>query len=247
MHENNWLDILESYFNQRKKAFLIFDESNVLRYISEYAKDILELDDSHVGFITQDELFPPSDKNPQFLIDKNYSFQTVHDFVYTTPSGRSKELRINRDSGIQSVGEISGYIIWIESKRRDITAIYRKVSSLDPYRNFDWLFEQNKTGFMLIDKEGVIVGHNEIIKKYIREPGEWKGRNVLTFPFLHQHDLAALISNGMKSSSKPQSKTYKLKSTGIFDTLEVKFSVLSLTDLEGITVGAILTAAFPED
>ena len=218
-----------------------------LRIAFIYAKDILELDDSHVGFVTQNELFPPSDKNPQLLIDKNYSFQTVNDFVYTTPSGRSKELRINRDSGIQTVDEISGYIVWIESKRRDITAVYRKVSSLDPYRNFDWLFEQNNTGFMLIDKEGLIVKHNDIIKKYIREPGEWKGRNVLTFPFIHQHDLAPLISNGMKSSSKPQAKTYKLKSTGIFDTLEVKFSVLSLTDLEGSIVGAIMTVAFPED
>ena len=71
MNEISWLDVLESHFNQRKKAFLIFDESNVLRYISEYAKDILELDDSHVGFVTQNELFPPSDKNPQILIDKN--------------------------------------------------------------------------------------------------------------------------------------------------------------------------------
>lgn len=240
-----WLDILESHFNQRKKAFLIFDESNILRYISEYARDILELDESQIGFVTQNELFPPSDKNPHFLIDKNYSYQTVNDFVYTTPSGRSKELRINQDSAIGKIGDISGYIIWIESKRRDITAVYRKVSSLDPYKEFDWLFEQNNIGFILIDKEGLIIKHNEIVKKYIREPGEWMGRNILTFPFLHQHDIATVISKGIKSN-KPQLKKYKLKSSGIFDTLEVILSVLSLTDLEGSIVGAVITAALYE-
>ena len=242
MNEISWLDILESHFNQRKKAFLIFDETNILRYISEYAREILELDESHISIMTQNELFPPTDKNPQFLVDKNYSFQTVHDIVYTTPSGRSKELRINRDSGIQTIAELTGYIIWIESKRRDITAVYRKVSSLDPFRNFDWLFEQNNIGFILVDKEGSIVKHNETIKKYISEPGDWQGHNVLTFPFLHQYGIASLISNGIKSSNKPISKIYKLKYAGISDPVEIKFSVLSLTDLEGSIIGAILTA-----
>lgn len=242
MNEISWLDILESHFNQRKKAFLIFDETNILRYISEYAKEILELDESHISIMTQNELFPPTDKNPQFLVDKNYSFQTIDDIIYTTPSGRSKELRINRDAGIQTIAEITGYIIWIESKRRDITAVYRKVSSLDPFRDFDWLFEQNNIGFILVDKEGSIVKHNEIVKKYISEPGDWQGHNVLAFPFLHQYGIASLISNGMKSSSKPQSKIYKLKYAGIADPVEIKFSVLSLTDLEGSVVGAILTA-----
>ena len=43
----NWLNILESYFNQRKKAFLIFDDNHVLRYISDYAKEILEFLDKN--------------------------------------------------------------------------------------------------------------------------------------------------------------------------------------------------------
>jgi hypothetical protein len=110
----NWLDILESHFNQRKKAFLIFDDSHVLRYISDYAKEILEFDDNLMGFVTLNELLPPSEKTPQFLVDKDYSFQTIHDILYTTPSGRSKELRINRDSELQTIGDVSGYIIWLE-------------------------------------------------------------------------------------------------------------------------------------
>ena len=69
----NWLNLLESHFNQRKKAFLVFDNNHILRYVSDYAKEILGIDESHIGFVSLTELFPPTDKNPQFLIDKNYS------------------------------------------------------------------------------------------------------------------------------------------------------------------------------
>ena len=145
----NWLDILESHFNKKKKAFLIFDESHVLQYISEYAKEILGIEESHIGCVTLNELFPPSENNPQFLVDKNYSFQTIYDILYTMPSGRSKELRINRDPDLHTVEDIQGYVIWLEAKSRDITAVYKKVSSLDPFLNFGWLFEQNDLGFIL--------------------------------------------------------------------------------------------------
>ena len=239
----NWLDILESHFNQRKKAFLIFDDSHVLRYISDYAKEILEFDDNLMGFVTLNELFPPSEKPPQYLVDKDYSFQTIHDILYTTPSGRSKELRINRDSELQTIGDVSGYIIWLEAQSRDITAVYRRVSSLDPYRNIGWLFDESNLGYILIDKEGIIEKSNDKIKEYISEPGEWKGRNIYTFPFLHQHGITTLIMKCMKNEKNQRSQNVLLKYPGIEHPLEIKWSVLPLTDLEVSIVGAIIVAS----
>ena len=58
----NWLNILESHFNHRKKAFLIFDDNHVLRYISDLAREILEFDETLMGFVTLNELFPPIEK-----------------------------------------------------------------------------------------------------------------------------------------------------------------------------------------
>ena len=236
----NWLNILESHFNQRQKAFLIFDDKNVLRYISDYAKDILELDETLMGFVTLNELFPPSEKNPQFLVDEDYSFQPIYDILYTTPSGRSKELRISRHTGLHSVGDISGYIIWIESKSRDITAIYRKVSSLDPYRDLGWLFDEYKLGYILINKEGIIEKSNENIREYINEPGEWKGRNIHTFPFIHQHGITSLIMESMKKEKNKKSLNVSLKYPGRESPRNLKWSVLPLSDLEGSIVGAII-------
>jgi len=239
----NWLNILESHFNQRKKAFLIFDENHVLQYISEYAKDILEFDDTLMGFVTLNELFPPSANNPQFLVDKDYSFQPINDILYTTPSGRSKELRINRDMELKSIGDVSGYIIWIEAQSRDITAVYRRVSSLDPYREIGWLFDEYGLGYILINKEGIIEKSNNKIKEYISEPGEWKGRNIYTFPFMHQHGIANLIMNGMKNVKNKRSLKILLKYPGIDKPMDLKWSVLPLTDLEGSAVGAIIVAS----
>jgi hypothetical protein len=239
----NWLNILESHFNQRQKAFLIFDENNILRYISDYAKDILEFDDTMLGFVTLNELFPLSEKNPQFLVDSDYSVQPIHDVLYTSPSGRSKELRINRDISLQSIGDISGYIIWLEAKSRDITAVYRRVSSLDPYREIGWLFDEYKLGYILINKEGIIERSNDKIKEYISEPGDWKGRNIYTFPFMHQHGITSLIMKSMKNIKNKLSLNTTLKSHALQSTLDIKWSVLPLTDLEGSVVGAIIVAS----
>jgi hypothetical protein len=239
----NWLNILESHFNQRKKAFLIFDDSHVLRYISDYAKDILEFDENLIGFVTLNELFPPTEKNPQFLVDKDYSFQPIHDILYTTASGRSKELRINRDTSLQSIGDISGYVIWLEAKSRDITAIYKRVSSLDPYREVGWLFDEYSLGYILINKEGIIEKSNDKIREYIREPGEWKGRNIYTFSFMHQHGITTLIMKSLKNSKNRRSVKIAVKLVGSQLPLELKWSVLPLTDLEGSVVGAMIIAS----
>jgi PAS domain-containing protein len=243
----SWLNILESHFNHRKKAFLIFDDSHILRYISDYAKEILEFDDHLMGFVTLNELFPPSENNPQFLVDKDYSFETIHNIFYTTPSGRSKELRINRSSEIQTIGNISGYIIWLEAQSRDITAVYKRVSSLDPYRDIDWLFANSNQGYILLNKEGIIEKSNDKIKEYIREPGEWKGRNIFTFPFLHQHGITKLIVECLKNAKNKYSHNIMLKTAAIDHPREFNWSILPLTDLEGSIVGAIIVTSPTRD
>lgn len=238
----SWLTILESHFNQRKKAFLIFDDKHVVQYISEYAREILEFDDNLIGFVSLNELFPPSEKNPHFLVDSDYTYQPVYDILYTTPSGRSKELRINRDSELLTIGDKSGYIIWLEAKSRDITEVYRKVSSLDPYRNMGWLFDESHQGYILINKEGIIEKSNDKIKEYINEPGEWKGRNIHSFSIMHQYGITNLIVKSLKDASKKYSQNISLKNVGVNHQLHLKWSILPLTDLEGSILGAIIVA-----
>lgn len=238
----SWLNILESHFNDRKKGFLIFDDKHVLQYISDYAKEILEFDDHLMGFVTLNELFPPSEKNPQFLVDKDYSFQAIHNILYTTPSGRSKELRINRDSELQTIGDVSGYIIWLEAQSRDITAIYRRISSLDPYRNMGWLFEESNQGYILINKEGIVEKSNDKIKDYISEPGEWKGRNIYTFSFMHQHGITGMIVKCLKNAKNKYTHKVTVRTSGVNNPVEIKWSILPLTDLEGSIVGTIIVA-----
>jgi len=239
----NWFDLLEIHFNFRKKAFLIFDESYVLRYLSGYAREILGIDESHIGFITMKELFPPSLNTPQILVDKNYSSQSVQSILYTTPSGLSKELRISKDTSLQTVGEISGYIVWLEAKSRDITGIYKKVSSLDPFVNLSTLFDQNEVGFILLNSEGIIEKHNDKIKAFLSEPGEWKGENIFTFPFVHQIGIDVLINQCLKRKIKPKPIEAMIKTPGYIGSFNVRWSGTPLTDIEGTLIGIILTAS----
>ncbi len=241
------LALLEGYFNQRKKAFLIFDDQLILQYLSEYALDLLEIDENQIGFATLNDIFPPSGKNPQILIDKNYAIDTIYDIHYTTPSGRSKELRINRDSGLLTAKDQAGFLIWIEAKSRDITAVYRRVSSLDPFAQFDWIFEQNEVGFLLLNKEGIIEKYNERMQSYLSEPGEWRGRNVFTFPFLHQHGIAQKVKKCMQTGGKPVAETLKAKYIGSGESGKIKWSILPVNDLKGALVGAVITANFTKN
>ena len=77
----DWFDIFEEHFSRRKKAFLIFDKDYVLQYISNYAKEILEFEEDIKGITSFKDLFPPLQKNPEFLLDKNNSFQSIYDLV----------------------------------------------------------------------------------------------------------------------------------------------------------------------
>jgi PAS domain-containing protein len=240
---NNWFELLESHFNNRKKGFLVFDESHILRYLSGYAQELLGIDDSHIGFISIHELFLPSEKTPQILVDKEYSFQSIQNILYTTPSGLSKEMRISKDSRIHSVGEISGYVVWLESKSRDITGVYKKVSLLDPFINLDWLFEQSDVGFILLNIEGIIEKYNERMKTYLSEPGDWRGQNIFTFPFVHQNGIDKIVAQCLKKNSKPTSIDAMINTPGYIGSFNVRWSALKLMDIEGNFVGIILTAS----
>ena len=239
----NWFELLEIHFNQRKKGFLIFDETDVLRYLSGYSRDILGIDESHIGFVTLNELFLPSEKTPQILVDKNYSAQSVQNILYTMPSGRSKELRISKDSSLQIIGNMSGYIVWLEAMSRDITGVYRKISSLHPFLRFEWLFDQNEIGFILLNGEGIIENYNDKIKSFLSEPGDWKGENIFTFPFIHQHGIDSLITQCMKRKTKKKSIDSMIKTPGYIGSFNVRWSGLPLTDLEGSLIGVIITAS----
>lgn len=238
-----WVELLEIHFNKKKKAFLIFDDSNILRYLSGYAKELLGLDDRHIGFITFSELFPPSEKTPQLLIGEDYSSHTIQIIVYTTPSGLLRELRISKEIDLQSFDEISGYIVWIEARSRDISGVYRKISTLHSYFGFDRLFDQNDVGFILLNSEGIIEKYNSKIKSYLSEPGDWKGQNIYGFSFIHRHGIDFLISQCMKGKNEPKPVDTMIKTPGYIGSFNVRWSGMAIKDLDNRLNGIIITAS----
>jgi hypothetical protein len=237
----DWLDILENHFDSRKKAFLIFDDKHVLQYISGYAKEILGIEDDHLGYMSFFEIFPSATKSSHFLLDEDHSFQTLHNVLYTMPSGRPQELRISKESQMHTISEKTGYIVWIEARARDISGIYRRVSAFDPFRKLAWLFEQNHCGFMLVDREGILQSHNERIKKYLPEPGEWQGRNIFSFSAVHQMELDRFFSKIMKHKKQPETFVIADKNGDVKKSQTVKWTCVPLSDMEGSFIGAIIT------
>ena len=236
-----WLDILESHFDSRHKAFLIFDDKNVLKYISGYAKEILGLEDTHLGYMNFSELFPSLTKNAHFLFDQDHSFHTIQSVLYTMPSGRPQELRISKESQPHTTPDKAGYVVWVEAKTRDITGTYRRVSPFDPFNKFDWLFEQNQCGYILLDREGIIQSHNEPSRDYLPEPGEWQGRNIFSFSAVHQLGLDRFFTKVMKQNRPAETFVCPHNFRGEKKSYTAKWTCFPLSDLEGRFIGAIVT------
>jgi len=175
---NRWIEILEDHFREQNKAFLIFDRDNILLYFSEYAREILEVSNNQIGVLSVYDLFPQAKKNPNFILDHNHRYMKVNDFTYTTPSGKPLDVRFN----LEKRPGLSGYVVWIEPRMRDTTTTFRKISTFDVHKNLKPIFDSYKLGFMIINKHGLIIDHNERIKNVLRLPGEWEGRNIFTFP-----------------------------------------------------------------
>ena len=234
----NWINILEMHFNARAKAFVIFDKENIARYISDYARDILEIDDNSIGFITFNELFLAKSNTPNFLFDENGEYHTTYDITYTTPSGRPIEIRLHQDIN----KSILGYVVWIELRSREMTSVYKKVSAIDHYKQFKQLFSELDLGFMIINREGIIVDYNNIIKHVLRLPGDWEGRNIHTFPPLHQSNFKEFFQACLSNNNRRLSKKVKIQYSSKAGSVNLQLSGIPLSDFMGEKVGILLAS-----
>ena len=239
-YENNpsdWIDILEEHFKERRKAFLVFDNDHLLKYVSEYASDLLEIRSNQRKGICDGSRRSRTGNVPNMLVDSNYLFKKVRDITYTTPSGKPVDIRFNLD---QKPG-MNGYVIWVELRERELTGTYRKISSLKPYSDMKHIFDSFKMGFLILDKNGVVVDLNDHIKHLLRLPGEWEGCNLFTFPPLHQNKLSDFIRKCITGRSKHNSKVFKIKYSSNADSVHIRMSGVQLYDLTGATLGALIS------
>jgi len=233
----DWIRILEEHFRERRKAFLVFDKDHVLIHTSDYAREILEISGTQAGIMNARDLFPSDQKTPQLLMNHKYPHQKIHDITYTTPSGKLVDIRLNID---QKPGS-EGYMLWLEPKYRDITGTFRKVSSLEPYKDFNDIFTEFDIGFMLINRDGIIIDYNDQIKHMFRLPGEWKGQNIFTYPPLQENKFSRFIRRCISGRKKTDAKSFKVKYSSKAESLVIKLSVMKLTDQTGNATGALIT------
>ena len=232
-----WLGILEDHFKERRKAFLVFDSDHVLKHVSDYATDLLEIPANQIGVVTFGDVFPRAGKSPDMLVDSNFFMQRVQDVTYTTPSGKPVEIRINLDKN----PGMNGYVIWVELHEREFTGTYRKVSSLKTYSDLRQIFDSFDLGFLILDKNGVVTDLNDRVKNIFRLPGEWIGRNLFTFPPLHQNKLSDFIQKFISGRSKYNSKVFKIKYSSSADSVHIKLSGIQLYDLAGELSGVLIS------
>lgn len=233
---NEWIQILEEHFKHKRKAFLVFDRDHILKHVSDYAQDILELYKDQIGCITFQDIFPQLTDNHDFLFDKDYFFQTIHNIIYTTASGRPQELRIN----LENEDDAPGYIVWIEAKSRDISSLYTKVSAFEPFKRLGWLFEQNQLGYLILNKDGIVQDYNDYFKKIIDIPADWIGRNFYTFPPIHQSKISEFIQNSMQNNDQPLAKVFKLKKSKFSSTIRVHWYAYPLNDIREKLIGVFV-------
>ena len=234
---NEWLEILEDYFREQNRAFLIFDRNNLLLHFSEYARDILELNKSQIGLLSVYDLFPQVKNNPDIISDQESRYLKVNNFTYTTPSGKPMEVRFNLD---RKPG-INGYVVWVEPRMRDNTSTFRRITTFEVHKNLKPVFDAYDLGFMIINKQGLIIDHNETIQHILRLPGEWEGRNIFTFPPLYQISFGEFIENCITSKSRENSKVFKINYSSKAEPVKIRMSVIKINDLSGTPVGALIS------
>jgi PAS domain-containing protein len=224
-----WIKILEDYFSNRRKAFLVFDHEHVLLHISEYAQEILELEENQTGISTLKDIFELPRNIPDLLLDQNDGIQAVHDITYTTPSGRPKEIRIS----LEQQSALSGYVVWVEEKSRDLTTMVTKISPFNSFKRLKFVFDKLEVGYIILNKDGIVEDYNDQFKQILQLPGEWFGRNIFTLPAVHENKLGIFLLNSIQEIGVPQAKLFNFRYSGSNRRVKIRWTGISLTDLRG--------------
>ena len=241
--KENWINILEDHFREKNKAFLVFDRENTLQHVSQYAMDILGVTANQIGVLSVYDLFPQAKQNPNFIPDHNSRYMNVNDFTYTTPSGKPIDVRFNLD---KKPG-MSGYIVWIEPRMRDTTGTFRRISSFDLYKDLKPIFDSSGLGFMIIDRNGMIIDHNKTIKYVLRLPGKWKGRNIFTFPPLQKIRFEEFIYQSINKQPAGDSKVVKIQYSSKAEPVKIHMSVSRISDTSGSAAGALISCRIKDN
>ena len=234
----DWLEILEEHFRGRRKGFLIFDNEMVLKYISEYALDVLETDHYQPGIDRLPEILPLPVDIPDLLLDSDNFFRTVHDLVITTPAGRSKEVRVNFE---QEPGK-QGMVVWIEPRTRDLTGSLRRISVFDPLKPLSGLFEAIDAGCLLLDANAVVIEYNDLIKHLLRLHGEWRGKVIFTYPPMQEKKLHEFIRRCLYEKNTVHRQKFKINYSSKSRPVQLQFSGMQVCDPRGEAIGALLCA-----
>jgi PAS domain-containing protein len=236
--DQEWLEIFEAHFRGRRKGFLVFDSERVLRYISEYALEVLEAEQYQIGFDKLSDILTLPANVPDLLLDPDNFFRTVHDVVITTPAGRSKEIRVNfeQDPGNQ------GMVVWIEPRGRDITGTLKKISVYDQFRSLRGLFDGIGTGFLLLDLNGVVIEYNERIKHLLRLPGEWRGKVLFTYPPLQEKKIRTFIYKCLQEKKTVHQQKFRISYSSGSKTVELELTGMQISDPRGEAIGALICA-----
>jgi len=233
-----WLEILEEHFRDRRKGFLVFDKDMVLRYMSVFALEVLESDHYQPGLDRLPEILPLPADIPDLLLDHEYFFQTVHDLVITTPSGRSKEVRVSFE---QEPGKM-GMVVWIEPKGRHITGSLKKISVFDQLKSLKGMFDVINLGYLLLDTNAVVIEYNELIKHLLRLPGEWRGKIIFNYPPMQERRMREFIQKCLHEKQFVLQQKFKIGYSSASKTIELKLSGMQVSDPRGEAIGALICA-----
>ncbi len=234
----SWLEIFEAHFRGRHKGFLVFDNEMVLRYMSDYACEVLETDQYQNGMVKLDDILPLPRSTPDLLLDPDNYFQMVHDIVIMTPAGRTKEVRVNFE---QQPGN-RGMVVWIEPKVRDITLTLKKVSAFDQIKPLKGLFDALKIGYLLLDTSSVVVEYNDLIKHLLRLSGEWRGKVIFNYPPLQERKFREFIHECFYNKQSVQRQKFKIKYSSSARAIEMHFTGIQVSDPRGEAIGALICA-----
>ena len=240
---DTWIQILEDHFTYRRKAFLVFDNDQALLHISDYAGEILELEEEQTGLRTLKDLFELPKNIPDLLLDQNDLLQAVHDITYTTPSGRPKEVRIS----MEQHSTLSGLVVWVEEKSRDITTTITKISPFNSFKRLRVIFDKLDVGYIILNKDGIVEDYNETFKQILQLPGEWYGRNIFTFPAVHENKLGIFFLNSIQEIDIPQTRLFNFRYSGTDQRVRIRWIGISLTDLRSSGIGALICAKAESD
>ncbi len=237
----DWLEIFEAGLEMKEQAFLVFDEHETLIFASAQACELFNLQDAHLKNRSLIEILPQVKKN----FHGSEHTDMIQELDISSAEGPIRHMIVRVQKVEPHRRSRQGLIVWLNEKPDERES---DTLSADKYLNaFRLLADRINVGFIVVNPDGFIHEYNENFKTLLNLPGDWSGRNLFTFPPIHQYEIAPFLFRVLQSGEQSTSQIISFTYPGLKENVLQRWYGFPVKDGEGKVHGALFCVLAEQD